>query len=89
MGFLVYPPLEKFESFYIGFYGDSPALSAVRTPEKPAAPVYLLHGLADNVIPAAESAHLAAYLRGDPWFDGPAWDAARVAPPGVQRTPKV
>jgi 2-hydroxychromene-2-carboxylate isomerase len=28
---------------------------------------------------------LAASLRGDPWFDGPAWDAAAVAPPGVQR----
>ena len=31
---------------------------------------------------------VAAYLRGDPWFDGPAWDAAAVAPPGVQRTQK-
>ena len=51
---------------YIGFYGDNPALSAVRAPQKPAAPVYLLHGLADNVIPAAESAHLAAYLREGP-----------------------
>lgn len=30
---------------------------------------------------------VAACLRGDPWFDGPAWDAAAVAPPGVQRTP--
>ena len=29
---------------------------------------------------------LAAALRGDPWFDGPAWDAAGHAPPGVQRT---
>lgn len=28
---------------------------------------------------------LAAYLRGDAWFDGPAWDAAAVAPPGVVR----
>jgi 2-hydroxychromene-2-carboxylate isomerase len=28
---------------------------------------------------------LAAYLRGDPWFDGPAWDAAAQARPGVQR----
>jgi 2-hydroxychromene-2-carboxylate isomerase len=28
---------------------------------------------------------VAACLRGDPWFDGPAWDAAAAAPPGVQR----
>lgn len=28
---------------------------------------------------------VAAYMRGDPWFDGPAWDAASIAPPGVQR----
>jgi 2-hydroxychromene-2-carboxylate isomerase len=30
---------------------------------------------------------LAAFLRGDPWFDGPAWQRAAVAPPGVQRRP--
>jgi 2-hydroxychromene-2-carboxylate isomerase len=29
---------------------------------------------------------VAAYLRGDPWFDGPAWQDAGVAPPGLQRT---
>lgn len=28
---------------------------------------------------------LSAYLRGDPWFDGPAWAAAGIAPPGVRR----
>jgi 2-hydroxychromene-2-carboxylate isomerase len=28
---------------------------------------------------------VAAALRGDPWFDGPAWAAAGVAPPGVKR----
>lgn len=28
---------------------------------------------------------VAAYLRGDPWFEGPAWQEAAVAPPGVQR----
>lgn len=28
---------------------------------------------------------LAAYLRGEPWFDGPAWDAAGAPRPGVQR----
>jgi len=26
-----------------------------------------------------------AALQGDPWFDGPAWDAAAAAPPGVVR----
>jgi 2-hydroxychromene-2-carboxylate isomerase len=30
---------------------------------------------------------LGAYLRGDPWFDGPHWDAAAVAPPGIKRRP--
>ena len=29
---------------------------------------------------------LAAYLRGDPWFDGPDWDAAGRPRPGVRRT---
>jgi 2-hydroxychromene-2-carboxylate isomerase len=28
---------------------------------------------------------VAACLRGDPWFDGPGWKDAAVAPPGVQR----
>jgi 2-hydroxychromene-2-carboxylate isomerase len=28
---------------------------------------------------------LGAYLRGDGWFDTPAWDAAALAPPGVNR----
>ncbi len=28
---------------------------------------------------------VAACLRGDPWFDAPAWDAAATAPPGVVR----
>ena len=32
--------------------------------DKPTAPVFLLHGIADNVIPAAESVHLSAALRG-------------------------
>ena len=48
---------------WIGFYGDAPALSPSRSP-KPAAPVFLLHGIDDNVIPAAESEYLAAELRG-------------------------
>jgi hypothetical protein len=28
---------------------------------------------------------VAAALRGDPWFSGPAWDEAAQARPGVQR----
>jgi len=28
---------------------------------------------------------LRAALQGDPWFEGPAWDAAALAPPGVVR----
>jgi len=28
---------------------------------------------------------VAAYLRGEPWFDGPQWDAAGQMPPGIQR----
>jgi hypothetical protein len=28
---------------------------------------------------------LRAALQGDAWFDGPQWDAAAVAPPGVTR----
>jgi 2-hydroxychromene-2-carboxylate isomerase len=31
---------------------------------------------------------LSGYLRGDPWFDGPQWDAASAVPAGVQRQPK-
>jgi dienelactone hydrolase len=48
---------------YVGFYSDLPGLSPSRSP-KPSAPVFLLHGVEDNVIPAAESMHMAADLRG-------------------------
>jgi len=48
---------------WVGFYGNAPALSPAKSP-KPSAPVFLLHGTEDNVIPAAESEHLVAYLRG-------------------------
>jgi pimeloyl-ACP methyl ester carboxylesterase len=48
---------------YIGFYVDQLALSPARSPA-PSAPVYLLHGRDDNVIPAAESRRLADRLRG-------------------------
>jgi 2-hydroxychromene-2-carboxylate isomerase len=32
---------------------------------------------------------VAAYLRGDAWFDGPGWDDAGKAPAGVQRAAKI
>jgi dienelactone hydrolase len=49
---------------YLGALGaDSPALSADRAPSPPKAPVFLLHGSGDTVIPAAESILLADDLR--------------------------
>jgi dienelactone hydrolase len=48
---------------YISFYGGDPALSASKSP-KPSAPIFLLHGTDDNVIPAVESEYLAEDLRG-------------------------
>lgn len=42
---------------------DSPSLSADRGTAVPSAPIYLLHGEEDNVIPAVESALLAEHLR--------------------------
>lgn len=42
---------------------DDPSLSPDRAPSVPAAPVYLLHGVEDTVVPAVESALLADYLR--------------------------
>jgi dienelactone hydrolase len=42
---------------------DDPALSADRATAIPTAPVYLLHGVGDTVIPAVESALLADDLR--------------------------
>lgn len=48
---------------YIAAYGGDPALSVSRSP-KPSAPVFLLHGADDNVIPSIESEYLAEDLRG-------------------------
>jgi hypothetical protein len=48
---------------YVPQLGEDPALSPDRSPA-PIAPVYLLHGIDDNVIPAVESARLAEHLRG-------------------------
>ena len=47
---------------HVGDMGSDPALSPTKAPT-PTFPVYLLHGTDDNVIPAAESALLAASLR--------------------------
>jgi dienelactone hydrolase len=47
----------------LGSHGVDPALSVSRSP-KPAAPVFLLHGIGDNVVPAVESEYLAEDLRG-------------------------
>jgi len=43
--------------------GQDPALSPDRS-APPSAPVYLLHGADDNVIPAVESELLAGHLKG-------------------------
>jgi dienelactone hydrolase len=48
---------------YIGFYVDAPELSPSRSP-MPSAPVFLLHGRDDTVIPAVESQYLADRLGG-------------------------
>ena len=48
---------------YVNFYGGDPALSVSKSP-KPSAPVFLLHGTDDNVIPPIESEYLAEDLRG-------------------------
>jgi dienelactone hydrolase len=47
----------------IGSQGAVASLSVSKSP-KPSAPVFLLHGLADNVVPAVESEYLAEDLRG-------------------------
>ena len=46
-----------------GLAADSPAASPERAASLPTAPVYLLHGDDDTVIPAAESALLGEFLR--------------------------
>jgi dienelactone hydrolase len=48
---------------HLGAYASAPALSPSRSPA-PSAPVFLLHGRTDNVIPALESRYLADRLRG-------------------------
>ena len=47
----------------LGSQGAAPSLSVSKSP-KPSAPVFLLHGLEDNVVPAVESEYLAEDLRG-------------------------
>jgi fermentation-respiration switch protein FrsA (DUF1100 family) len=43
---------------HIGSYGGDPALSPSKAP-KPSAPIFLLHGVDDNIIPSSESTRLA------------------------------
>ena len=47
----------------VGAYGTEPALSESRSP-KPSAPVFLLHGTDDSVIPSIESEYLSDDVRG-------------------------
>ena len=48
---------------FVGTSGGDAALSVSKSP-KPSAPVFLLHGTEDNVIPSVESEYLAQDLRG-------------------------
>jgi pimeloyl-ACP methyl ester carboxylesterase len=48
---------------FIASFGGDPALSVSKSP-KPTAPVFLLHGADDNVIPSIEAEYLADDLRG-------------------------
>jgi dienelactone hydrolase len=48
---------------YVTRYAGDPALSVSKA-AKPSAPVFLLHGMDDNVIPSIESQYLAEDLRG-------------------------
>ena len=48
---------------YVSLYGGDPSLSVSKS-AKPSAPVFLLHGQGDNVIPPIESEYLADDLRG-------------------------
>ncbi|HEY3382368.1 MAG TPA: hypothetical protein VGK32_11405 [Vicinamibacterales bacterium] len=47
---------------YVGDLGSDPALSPDQSPA-PDAPVFLLHGIEDNVVPAVETLILAEHLR--------------------------
>jgi dienelactone hydrolase len=48
---------------HVGAYGSAPALSPSRSPA-PSAPVFVLHGSDDPVIPTIEAEYLAGTLRG-------------------------
>jgi len=48
---------------YVANLGDDPALSPDRSPA-PDAPVFLLHGAEDNVVPALETLRLGRHLQG-------------------------
>jgi hypothetical protein len=48
---------------YVRAYASDPALSPSKSP-KPAAPLFLLHGMEDNLIPSLEAEYLADQARG-------------------------
>lgn len=48
---------------HVNRYSGDAALSPMQSPP-PSGPVFLMHGYADNVIPAAEAVHLSEHLRG-------------------------
>jgi len=48
---------------FVSALGGAPALSVSKSP-KPQVPIFLLHGIEDNVIPSIESEYLAEDLRG-------------------------
>ena len=57
LGAVLAPKLDALES-------DTPSLSPERTHELPTAPVFLMHGAEDTVIPAVESVMLSRHLAG-------------------------
>jgi len=48
---------------FVATAGGDPALSVSKSP-KPSVPIFILHGIEDNVIPSIEAAYLEADLRG-------------------------
>jgi hypothetical protein len=48
---------------YLAALGSAPALSVSKSPKPSGVPVFLLHGIEDNVIPSIESEYLADDLR--------------------------
>lgn len=73
---------------FVEAIGGAPALSPMRS-HPTRAPVFLLHGEADNVIPSSETPRLAEYLKdgGNPgvhWLLTPLISHAEVKTPGIR-----